>query len=86
VLVRLRVGERWQQPHVELLADPLHGCGGDAVGDQQVRAQWQVRAVLLDRTQWLDEDAALGQALGDLGRPQVGEMSSRGHARTLPAA
>ena len=66
VLVRLRVLQRRQQPHVELVTDLGDGCLGDRCGDDRVGAQRQVRAVLLDRAERLDDDAALGEQLGDL--------------------
>ena len=63
VLIRLRVREGRQQPHVEFFADALDRQLRDPVGDEQIGVERQVRAVLLDRTERLHEDAPLGDAL-----------------------
>ena len=87
VLVRLRVLQRRQQPDVELVADLGDRGLGDRGGDDRVGAQRQVRAVLLDGAEWLDDDAAIGQPLGDLGAGEVGEVAlARCHEGTLPPA
>ena len=75
MLVRLRVRQRRQQPHVEFVADPFDRQLGDPVGDQQVGVERQVGAVLLDRSERLHEDAALGDEPGDVGRPEFGEVA-----------
>ena len=85
VLVRLGVGERRQQPHVELVADPLDRGLGDALGDQQVGVERQVRAVLLDRPERLDDDAAGRRGRGRCRGPGVRRVDVMGddtpHAR-----
>ena len=81
VLVRLRVGERRQQPHVELVADTLDGGRAPRARRSAGRCERQVRTVLLDRPERLDEDAARVEAACDVGRPQVGERRSVSHAR-----
>ena len=56
-------------------------------GDDGVGAERQVRAVLLDGTERLHEDAALGEPFADLRAGEVGEVAlARCHVRTLPAA
>ena len=66
VLVRLAVGQRRQQPGVDLVAPLGDGRLGDVVGDHQVGVERQVRAVLLDGADRLHEDRALRQQLGHL--------------------
>ena len=57
--------ERRQQPHIELVADLGHRGLGDGGRDDEVGAQRQVRTVLFDGTERLDEDAAVRGALGE---------------------
>ena len=85
VLVRLRVRQRRQQPGVDLVADRGDRRLGDALGDEQVGVEREVRSVLLDGPERLHDDAARTQAAGDVGRPEMGEVAIDGHARTLPA-
>ena len=47
----------------------------DPVGDQQVGVERQVRAVLLDRTERLHEDAARGHEALEVRSPEFGEMT-----------
>ena len=75
MLVRLRVGERREQPRPELLADPLHRCRRHALGDQQVGVERKVWAVLFDRPERLDEDAPVVEDAGDVGRPEFVEST-----------
>ena len=87
VLVRLRVGERRQQPRVELVADPLDGGLGHPFGDQQVGVERQVRAVLLDRAERLHDDAVGCERRGELGCAELAEASSHRHqVATLPVS
>jgi hypothetical protein len=72
VLVALRVGERGQHPQIETFSGGAFGDGvGRGGGDHQVGAERQVRAVLLDRAERLDDDGAGGDAGGHLGPAEV---------------
>ncbi len=77
VLVRLRVLQRRHQPDVELVADLGDRGLGDSRGDDRVGAEWQVRAVLFDGPEGLDDDAALVEPR----RRPVGRRGSGSSAR-----
>ncbi len=74
------------QPHVELVAHLADGCLGDGGGHNGVGAQRQVRAVLLDGTERLHDDAALVEPLAHLWTGEIWEVPrGRCHTGTLPA-
>jgi hypothetical protein len=75
MLVRLRVLQGGQQPRVDLVTVGIDRRLGDRCGDHRVGAERQMRAVLFDRTQRLHEDAALGDAVGDLRSAEVDESA-----------
>ncbi len=74
VLVGTGVGERWQEPGVELFAHLVHRSRGDGVGDEHVGVERQVRSVLLDGAERLHDDAVLTERRGHLVGAQVGEV------------
>ena len=75
MLVRLRVGERREQPQVELVAALVHDGVGHLVGDDEVGRERQVGSVLLDRAERLDEHRVRPDALGHLRSAEVGEVT-----------
>ena len=86
VLVGLGVGERRQQPHVELVADLVDRGLGHARRRRAGRCERQVRAVLLDGAERLHDDAALGPARGRRrahGDGRAGGRRAR-HVGTVP--
>ena len=77
VLVGLRVGERRQQPGVDLVADRADRGLGDPLGDQQVGVERQVRPVLLDGPERLHDDAAGTAGSGRCRAPGGGRGGGR---------
>jgi hypothetical protein len=75
VLVGLRVRQRRQEPHVELGADAVDGRGDHPVGDHQVGVERQVRPVLFDGAERLDEDARRRDQPLDVGSAEIGQAT-----------
>jgi hypothetical protein len=69
MLVGFGVGQRRQQPQVGRVAVGIQHGPGHRVHDQQVRRQRQVRPVLLDRADGLQQDGGRGEPGRNLGRP-----------------
>ncbi len=86
VLVGLGVVQRGEQPDIVLVAATIHRCLGNGGGNHGVGGQGQVRSMLLDGAERLEQDAALGQSRGDVRGAQVGKTSARqGHPARLGA-
>ena len=82
VLVALRVGQRRQQPRVDPgVHGTRHGGFGHCRGNGQVGDQREMRAVLFDRAERLDDDRLLGQRRGDLRATKMRDVTR--HASTL---
>lgn len=77
VLVGLRVRERREQPHVPVESGSLNSSAGDSFCDQEIRVEREVRAVLFDGAQWLDQDRPRGQELIELRCSELVEASTR---------
>ncbi len=67
-----------QQPDVVLDADALDGRGRDAVGDDEIGVEREMRTVLLDRPERLHEDRTVGDQPIEIGRPQFVESAGCG--------
>jgi hypothetical protein len=84
VLVRLRVCERRHEPHVEVVTHPIDGQCRHPIGDHEVGVERQMRTVLLDGTERLDDDAALGDEPGHIGSSEFCEVAgNENHTGTL---
>jgi hypothetical protein len=83
VFVALGVRDGRQEPRVDTA---LHGDRnrgfGDRLGHRQIGDQRKMRTVLLDRSEWLNEDRRGRQRSLHLGASQMGEMARR-HERRL---
>ena len=82
VFVRLRIGERRQEPDVEITGRS-DGCFGGGFGDDEIGRQWKMRTVLFDGTERLDQDAPLTQIRQYLRTGQVSKVSFGEHSHPL---
>jgi hypothetical protein len=77
MLVGLGVVQRRKEPHVEVGAHAPHGHVTHPVGDHQIGVEREVWAVLLDRSERLDEDRAIGDHRRDVGGSKLVETTGR---------